>query len=205
MIGIQERLDICYSTTLELSDNDLASVTTLSMIIALGTQFANMVPLNQYLSQEDQGYTLVELGQKLYDCSARNLAGLIKQPTFESVRACLVMSVYLFPVDLPSLAYSYLGLTIHMAVRIGLHKRYHGHPSKATREVQTRVWWTLYTLYQRARIFHGHPKTLSHTDVEVERPRPMPLLEPSNGVSNFRNQVALIDITIILEDVAAEM
>lgn len=175
------------------------------MIIALGTQFTHMVPSGQISFQEQLGCTVAELGQRLYDCSSRNLADLIKRPTFESVRACLVMSVYLFPVDLPSLAYSYLGLAIHMAVRIGLHKRCHGRFSKLIREVQTRVWWTLYTLYQRARIFHGHPRTLSYADIEVPRPRPMQLLEPSNGVSNFRNQVALIEITIILEDVAAEM
>jgi hypothetical protein len=203
---IKESLDTCFVNPSTLRDDDIPRIATMAMIIALGTQFSNMTPSTPGSVQDGMDITFECLGNTLYHLVTGMLAELIKRPAFESVRACLLIAVYLFPIDLPGLAFSYLGLTLHMAIRIGLHRKVHDVSlSQNMREVHTRVWWTLYTFYQRARIFHGHPKMLSHLDVDVGRPRLVRQLEPSNGISNFRNQVALIDITIILEDVASEM
>lgn len=203
---INESLNACFADPPTLRDDDIPRIATLSMIIALGTQFSSMTSSMPSLAQDNTGFSFEVLGNTLYRLVTSMLAELIKRPVFESVRACLLIAVYLFPIDLPGLAFSYLGLALHMAIRIGLHRKGHNVPlSHNMREVHTRVWWTLYTFYQRARIFHGHPKMLSHVDIDVGRPRLVRQLEPANGISNFRNQVALIDITIILEDVASEM
>lgn len=54
-------------------------------------------------------------------------------------------------------------------------------------------------------ILHGHPKTMSYVEVDVERPQRLPELEPRSGTSNFENQLILIDLIMILEDISSEM
>ena len=182
---VYKQLDTCYGDTLPLSERDIPTIATILMIMALGTQFTSDLSLDH-------------LGSIMYERTTSILPVLIKLSNFESIRACLLLATYLFPVDLSGLAYTYLGLAIHMATRNNMHTACHG-------EVEVRVWWTLYTFYQRARIFHGRAATLSNTDVSVRRPRFLPDLEPTNGVSNFSNQVILIEITVILEKIATEM
>lgn len=170
------------STTPELN---LPTIATVMMILALGTQFS-----------PDASHE--PLGPLLYERTIHLLPELIHRSDFESVRACLLIATYLFPIDHSGAAYTYLGLALHMAIRIKMHKLAHD-------EVQVRVWWTLYTFYQRARIFHGYPKTLSFDEVQVRRPHLHSALEPSNTPSNFLNQVTLIEITITLEKTAYEL
>jgi hypothetical protein len=182
---VYEQLDTYYGDMSRLSERDIPATATVLMIMALGTQFTSD------LSLDHQGILM-------YERTTSILPVLIKQSKFESVRACLLLATYLFPVDLSGLAYTYLGLAIHMATRNNMHIACHG-------EVELRVWWTLYTFYQRARIFHGRPATLSIAEVSVRRPRFLPELEPTRSVSNFSNQVILIEITVVLEKIADEM
>lgn len=206
---IQRALESCYDSDSCLTNDDLPDIVTLSMIIAHGSQFLKIAPHMPALTSERLGCSMEDLRNGLFERASSLISELVKRPTFESVRACLLIATFLFPIDLPRMAYTYLGLALHMAIRIGMHKRafYAGtcHSSIPMREEQIRVWWTLYTFYQRARIFHGHPRTLTHSDVDVDRPRPTPELEPSDGVSNFRNSIVLIDVTLIAEDIASEM
>ncbi|KAJ4300794.1 hypothetical protein N0V90_002882 [Kalmusia sp. IMI 367209] len=178
------RIESMYSKT-ALAEKDVPTIATLMMIMALGSQFSSEAAHKP-------------LGPLLYDRTMSILPKLIHRSDFECVRACLLIATYLFPIDHSGAAYTYLGLALHMAIRNKMQK--HGHD-----EVQVRVWWTLYTFYQRARIFHGYPKTLSFDEVEVRRPHLDPELEPIIGPSNFRNQVTLIEITIMLEKVAYEI
>ncbi|KAF1845053.1 uncharacterized protein K460DRAFT_405331 [Cucurbitaria berberidis CBS 394.84] len=182
---VYKQLDALYGDASTLSERDIPTVATVLMIMALGTQFTSD------LSLDHQGIVL-------YERTTSILPVLIKRSNFESVRACLLLATYLFPVDLSGLAYTYLGLAIHMATRNNMHINCHG-------EVELRVWWTLYTFYQRARIFHGRPATLSIAEVGVHRPRFLPELEPTSNVSNFSNQLILIEITVVLEKIADEI
>lgn len=166
---VLEQLQRCYANASTLSERDIPTIVTLMMMMALGSQFTSDLSLET-------------LGADFYERTKSILPELVSRSDFESVRACLLLATYLFPVNLPGLAYTYLGLALHMAMRNNMHKTLQD-------EIEIRVWWTLYTFYQRARIFHGRPKALTHMDVEVRRPRPVPELEPADGVSNFRNQV----------------
>ncbi|KAJ4348510.1 uncharacterized protein N0V89_009887 [Didymosphaeria variabile] len=181
----KRQIDHIYLTSATLSERNIPMLATIMMIMALGTQFS-----------ADTSHE--SLGPLLYERTISMLPELIRRSDFESVRACLLIATFLFPIDHSGAAYTYLGLALHMAIRNKMHKHAHD-------EVQVRVWWTLYTFYQRARIIHGYPKTLSYGEVEVRRPRLDPVLEPRNGPSNFLNQVTLIEITITLEKIAYEL
>lgn len=180
-----QSLHACYADASSLSGRNIPTMATLTMLMALGTQFT-------------PDLSLAHLGTTLYNETIKALPVLIEQSNFESIRACLLLATYCFPVNHSGLAYTYLGLALHMAMRNNMHKI-------CQNEVEVRVWWTLYTFYQRARIIHGHPKTLSCTEVSVRRPQLCQQLEPADGVSNFCNQVALIEVTITLERIADEM
>jgi hypothetical protein len=182
---VQDHLSLLYASSASLTERDVPIVATLFMIIALGAQFSSDPTLEHY-------------GLVLYEQVTTVIPDLIRRSDFESIRACLLLATYLFPVDHSGNAYTYLGLALHIAMRNGMHRR-------CSNEVEVRVWWTLYTFYQRARIFHGHPKTLSHADVTVRRPQFVASLESAHAVSNFDNQVMLIEITLTLEEIADEM
>lgn len=182
---IFDNLRTLYHKDASCQHLDIPVIATISLVMALGSQFSSDTALGQ-------------LGPLLYEQAASITPELIKRSDFESTRACLLLATYLFPIDHSGTAYTYLGLSLHMAMGQKLHQDCHD-------EVKVRVWWTLYTFYQRARIFHGHPQTLTYDDVTVRRPRRDANLEPANGISNFDNQVVLIEITITLESIAKEM
>jgi len=182
---VYEQLDRLYEAPSTLTEPDTPIVASLMMVMALGSQFSS-------------DPTFESLGHVLCEQTTTIVPDLIKRSDFESLRACLLLATYLFPVDHSGKAYTYLGLALHIAMTRKMHQH-------CRDEVEVRVWWTLYTFYQRARIFHGHPPTLSHANVAVRRPRLCPKLEPANGISNFDNQITLIEITIILEHIADDM
>lgn len=130
---------------------------------------------------------------------------LVQIKNFESVRCVMLLAVSLFPHDLAGQGYSLLGLALDMALRNGMHR----HNTTFTDdtvddndlhlEVERRVWWTLYTFYQRACIFQGRPMTLAYESVSTNKPTFIQDLEPTHSVFNFGNQIALINITVLLE------
>jgi hypothetical protein len=180
-----ELLQILYTNPSTMKEQDCPKVASLCMIMALGSQFCC-------------DPSLTYLGPLFYERTITLIPELISRSNFECIRACLLLATYLFPVDLPGTAYTYLGLALHMALRNKMHQKCHD-------EVEIRVWWTIYTFYQRARIFHGYPRTLSYRAIGIRGPLKCIELEPKNGISNFCNQIALIEITVILENVADEM
>lgn len=182
---VSEHLHILYQEASAGEKLDIPVVATLSMVMALGSQFCSDPALEPS-------------GRLLYEHTTSIVPELIQKSNFESIRACLLLATYLFPIDHSGNAYTYLGLALHMAMSRKMHQ-------SCDNEIEVRVWWTLYTFYQRARIFHGHPETLECADVTVRRPCYNANLEPPDGVSNFDNQVSLIEITITLESVSKEM
>ncbi|EXJ87718.1 hypothetical protein A1O1_04643 [Capronia coronata CBS 617.96] len=202
-------IDICYNEPSRLTTDDIPTVCSILMILATGTQFAHMksgISVEEMTrgSRSKIYFSEDSLGHTFYKQVCTLLPVIIAIGSFESMQACLLTASYLMPIDEARLSYTYFGLALHIALQNGMHRRSESLLSPRTAEIRKRVWWSLYTLYQRTLIYHGHPRTLSSADVDVDRPRDIPELR-NDEHANFQNEAMLIEITLILEDIADEL
>lgn len=74
------------------------------------------------------------------------------------VQVLTLMSNYLQKRNKPNSGYNYLGLALHMAIGLGLHKAFKNWtlPLLAL-ETRRRVWWCLFVFYSGAAITFGRP------------------------------------------------
>ncbi|KAF2093046.1 hypothetical protein NA57DRAFT_69412 [Rhizodiscina lignyota] len=86
------------------------------------------------------------------------------------VQVLTLMSNYLQKRNKPNSGYNYLGLALHIAMGLGLHKGFKNWnlPLLAL-ETRRRVWWCLFIFYTGAAITFGRPLVLPH------REAPLPL------------------------------
>lgn len=102
------------------------------MVLAIGTQFVHMVSGSlQNPAVKDIGAGINSLpdtnvGIKFYHMATKLIPDVITIASIESMQACLLLALYVLPVDTQGLAYTYLGLSLKMAVQNGMHRKYNG-------------------------------------------------------------------------------
>ncbi|KAF9637679.1 hypothetical protein BFW01_g8575 [Lasiodiplodia theobromae] len=85
---------------------------------------------------------------------------------------CLgLMHNYLQKMGKPNSGYNYLGLALHMAMGLGLHKEFRGwNIPPIEMESRRRVWWCLFVFSIGAHITFGRPLTWPQIGVDVSLP-----------------------------------
>ena len=87
------------------------------------------------------------------------------------VQTLTLMSNYLQKRNKPNSGYNYLGLALHMAMGLGLHKEFHDWDiSPLNMEIRRRVWWCMYVFNIGAAITFGRPLAWPNRNVEVSLP-----------------------------------
>jgi transcriptional regulatory protein GAL4 len=87
------------------------------------------------------------------------------------VQTLTLMSNYLQKRNKPNSGYNYLGLALHMAMGLGLHKEFHDWDiTPLNMEVRRRVWWCLFVFYVGAGVTFGRPLAWPNRNVEVALP-----------------------------------
>ncbi|EKG16843.1 hypothetical protein MPH_05946 [Macrophomina phaseolina MS6] len=87
------------------------------------------------------------------------------------VRCLALMHNYLQKMNKPNSGYNYLGLALHMAMGLGLHKEFHGWDiSPLEMEGRRRVWWCLFSFSIGAHITFGRPLAWPQNGVDVALP-----------------------------------
>jgi transcriptional regulatory protein GAL4 len=82
------------------------------------------------------------------------------------VQVLTLMSNYLQKRNKPNSGYNYLGLALHMAMGLGLHKNFSNwNIPPLNLEVRRRVWWCLFVFYTGAAITFGRPVVWPHHEV----------------------------------------
>lgn len=136
---LQRRLDIYYDDPHALGQEEVPSICVVLMILAVGTQYAHM----------ESSVSIDDLGRTIFDEVSHAIPDIITAKALECVQACLLIAVYLFPIDQPGLAFTYLGLGLNIAIRNGMHRKSSsGTVVDRRREVRNRVWWTIFIFYQ---------------------------------------------------------
>jgi transcriptional regulatory protein GAL4 len=87
------------------------------------------------------------------------------------VQALALMSNYIQKRGKPNSGYNYLGLALHMAMGLGMHKEFHNwRIAPLQMEIRRRVWWALYNFYFGAAITFGRPLAWPANGIEVALP-----------------------------------
>ena len=87
------------------------------------------------------------------------------------VQVLTLMCNYLQKSNRPNSGYNYLGLALHMAMGLGLHKEFRDwHITPLAMEIRRRVWWTLFVFYSGAMLTFGRPVSLPIHGIDVSLP-----------------------------------
>jgi transcriptional regulatory protein GAL4 len=87
------------------------------------------------------------------------------------VQTLTLMSNYLQKRNKPNSGYNYLGLAMHMAMGLGLHKEFNdGEISALNMEIRRRVWWCMFVFNIGAAITFGRPLAWPNKNVDVALP-----------------------------------
>ncbi|KAF2771001.1 hypothetical protein EJ03DRAFT_269443 [Teratosphaeria nubilosa] len=87
------------------------------------------------------------------------------------VQVLMLMANYIQKRGKPNSGYNYLGLALHMAMGLGLHKEFHNwRISPLAMEIRRRVWWVLTCFYVGAVITFGRPLSWPSHGVEAMIP-----------------------------------
>ena len=87
------------------------------------------------------------------------------------VQTLTLMSNYLQKRNKPNSGYNYLGLALHMAMGLGLHKEFHDWDiTPLNMEIRRRVWWCIFVFNTGAAVTFGRPLAWPNRNVEVSLP-----------------------------------
>lgn len=87
-----------------------------------------------------------------------------------SLQAILFMIMFLQASANLSTCYSYIGIALRSALRMGLHRNLAGNFNPIERETRKRVFWTIRKMDTYVSALLGFPKMLSEEDIDQELP-----------------------------------
>ncbi|KAM0722956.1 hypothetical protein Q7P37_001154 [Cladosporium fusiforme] len=87
------------------------------------------------------------------------------------VQALALISNYIQKRGKPNSGYTYLGIALHMAMGLGMHKEFHNWRIPPLQmEIRRRVWWCVFCFYIGAAITFGRPLAWPVNGIEVALP-----------------------------------
>lgn len=87
------------------------------------------------------------------------------------VQALALISNYIQKRGKPNSGYTYLGIALHMAMGLGMHKEFHNwRIAPLQMEIRRRVWWCVFCFYIGAAITFGRPLAWPVNGIEVALP-----------------------------------
>ncbi|KAH8660299.1 fungal-specific transcription factor domain-containing protein [Xylariales sp. PMI_506] len=205
-----EKLDIIYRHPSSIYQRDVGIICIFFSVFAIGTQYA-------YLECRDEaqlGSNLVgwdgssddTTGVMFYQQACRLIPDVITVASLESVQACLLIGLYLLPLDASGLSCTYLNLSLKLAIQNGMHRKCpEGALDPITREIRNRVWWTVYTIEKRIGIFHGRPMSISIAEVDAELPTDRTDVSHGGQVNLYSNMSATLQLNRILASISSEI
>ncbi|KAF7902042.1 uncharacterized protein EAF01_007340 [Botrytis porri] len=140
----------------------------LYMALALGCMFSSRPSSStdpdgkKYKSSMDQGFK--------YYKAARQMMDLTDCRDMTSLQTIIFMILFLQATSNLSICYSYIGLALRSALRIGLHRSLSGNFNPIERETRKRVFWIIRKLDTYVSAILGFPIMLSSDDIDQDMP-----------------------------------
>ncbi|KAH8815871.1 fungal-specific transcription factor domain-containing protein [Xylogone sp. PMI_703] len=139
----------------------------LYVVLAVGCMFhANSPDIDEananYRLDIDQGLKYFRAGRQMIDITdCRDIV---------SLQALLFMILFLQSSANLSTCYSYIGIALRSALRMGMHRNIPGNFTLIEREVRRRVFWIIRKMDTYVSALLGFPQMLSSDDIDQELP-----------------------------------
>lgn len=156
-----------YDTAPENYTNQENSfIPLLYIVLSVGSLFSgtgeDMLDLSGYESAIDQGFHFFKAGRSLLDITdCRDLT---------SLQAICFMVIFLQSSAKLSTCYSYVGIALRSALRLGLHRTVNTKFNPLERELRKRVFWVIRKMDVYTSTLLGLPQMLSLDDIDQEYP-----------------------------------
>ncbi|KAK7208207.1 fungal-specific transcription factor domain-containing protein [Myxozyma melibiosi] len=106
----------------------------------------------------------------MYFVAARNMMDITDARDTDAIQAVGLMVVFLQTTARLSTCYSYIGVALRAALRLGLHRKvsYRFNPIEA--EVRKRLFWAIYKMDIHISAMLGLPRCISEDEIDQEQP-----------------------------------
>lgn len=201
---VLEKIEALYTPNAVLVADDTPSLCTTLMVLAVGTQFANVTENAAVENAAQPGFDSAAeaVGVSIYQMAADLVPDIIAIASVDSVQAFLLLAHYALPLDAHGLAYTYLGLALKMAIQNGMHRKQSATDlDEESIDFRNRLWWTAYRLEKRVTILHGRPGSISSGDVDAEYPLDIPPTRQQSEKSRYLENT-MTKLTEWLGDIA---
>ncbi|KAJ5776267.1 uncharacterized protein N7511_001278 [Penicillium nucicola] len=108
-----------------------------------------------------------------YDRSQRMLMETLEHPTIQTLQSQIYCIIYSYNISNLDTALVLLGTGIRIAHMLRLHLRPLGDLPRATQELHSRIWWTLYQLDSQISMSLGRPPLINPADAGCAIPTDM--------------------------------
>ncbi|KFY89057.1 hypothetical protein V498_06543, partial [Pseudogymnoascus sp. VKM F-4517 (FW-2822)] len=164
-----EMFDRIYDTPPEnFGDEENRFLPLLYSILALGSMFMDHPGVNK--GPEDVSYKEgIDQGLK-YFTAARQMMEITDCRDMPSLQAVLFMILFLQSSANLSTCYSYIGIALRSALRMGLHRNLTYNFNPIERESRRRAFWIIRKMDTYVSALLGFPKMLNDEDVDQELP-----------------------------------
>src|SRR6187402_1407434 len=105
-----------------------------------------------------------------YFRAARSMMDITDCRDITSLQAILFMILFLQSSANLSTCYSYIGIALRSALRMGLHRSLAGNFNPIERETRRRVFWVIRKMDTYVSALLGFPQMLSYDDIDQEFP-----------------------------------
>jgi hypothetical protein len=191
----------------------------LFMVLAIGTQFADIEP-DTHEQQLDTAFldpSALDIsniepperssnpGWRFYKVAQSLLPDVVSSSSMTSVQACVLQGTFLLSTNARDVSYNMLGLALRMAVNMGMHRSVSTeslHPH--VRELRNRLWWSVYIAERLFSVEMGRPLAIDDSEIDVSFPVDIPELN-INGQGNVRHQIAMAQLCQIMGKIVKEV
>ncbi|KAF3048640.1 hypothetical protein E8E11_007367 [Didymella keratinophila] len=154
----------------------------LNLIFAIGAKYSH---LTRKQWQGDERDHLVYMTRASHLLNMNSTVMFISSPDLVLVQATAVFSVYFLTIGHVSRAWLMIGVSIRLAMALGLHVRNEDPSADAIKkEMLLRTWWSLHSIECLVSSITGRPPTISNSDCTV--PLPAASLEHEQPLSKRR-------------------
>ncbi|KAJ5333926.1 hypothetical protein MYU51_018259 [Penicillium brevicompactum] len=141
----------------------------LAVCMHYGSSF--MVDDDDMASEADsQANHFTTAAHAFYRRSQRALMETLEHPSIMSLQSQIYCIIYLNNIVNLDTAHVLLGMAIRIAQMLRLHLRPVGPVPKATQELHSRIWWTLYQLDSQISMTLGRPPLINTDEVSCAMP-----------------------------------
>ncbi|KAL2844122.1 fungal-specific transcription factor domain-containing protein [Aspergillus pseudoustus] len=169
------------------------------MVFALGSQFIELRQLPTPLAKAISSTSATgPPGVHFVRSAVKLLAIVLSVPSLESCQGLFLTGLYYLPMSQSCVSYTYLVLSMRVAIGLGLHRNDTGPDlSRKQMEYQHRIFWTLYCTERRLGVTLGYPETIQEKEIKCPLPKFCRDLDSKNDFQGER-LISYVNLTMII-------